>query len=88
MTAIAGPDAVHLIPGRPTRGRDLTTVAEFELDAGDEVPFVLTWYPSHEPVPTPVDGIAATARHDRVVGGVVGALARRRAPPQTSSSAA
>ena len=28
------PDAVHLIPGRPTRGRDLTTVAEFELDAG------------------------------------------------------
>ena len=61
LTAIAGPDAVHLIPGRPTRGRDLTTVAEFELDAGDEVPFVLTWYPSHEPEPKPVDGIAATA---------------------------
>src|SRR5215213_2719842 len=60
LTAIAGPDAVHLIPGRPTRGRGLTTVAEFELDAGDEVPFVLTWYPSHEPVPNPVDGIAAT----------------------------
>jgi GH15 family glucan-1,4-alpha-glucosidase len=61
LTAIAGPDAVHLIPGRPTRGRDLTTVAEFELDAGDEVPFVLTWHPSHEPVPRPVDGIAATS---------------------------
>jgi GH15 family glucan-1,4-alpha-glucosidase len=61
LTAIAGPDAVHLIPGRPTRGRDLTTIAEFELDAGDEVPFVLTWYPSHEPVPAPVDGLAATA---------------------------
>src|SRR5215217_252305 len=61
LTAIAGPDAIHLIPGRPTRGRDLTTVAEFELDAGDEVPFVLTWYPSHEPVPAPVDGLAATA---------------------------
>ncbi len=60
LTAVAGPDAVHLIPGRPTRGRDLTTVAEFELDAGDEVPFVLTWFPSHEPVPTPVDGLAAT----------------------------
>jgi len=60
LTAIAGPDAVHLIPGRPTRGRGLTTVAEFELDAGDDVPFVLTWYPSHEPVPNPVDGIAAT----------------------------
>src|SRR5215210_4528301 len=60
LTAIAGPDAVHLIPGRPTRGRDLTTVAEFELEPGEDVPFVLTWYPSHEPVPDPVDGIAAT----------------------------
>ena len=60
LTGTAGPDAIHLIPGRPTMGRDLTTVAEFELDEGDEVPFVLTWYPSHEPVPDPVDGIAAT----------------------------
>ncbi len=60
LTAIAGPDAVHLIPGRPTTGRDLTTVAEFELDEGEEVPFVLTWYPSHEPVPDPVDGPSAT----------------------------
>jgi GH15 family glucan-1,4-alpha-glucosidase len=61
VTATAGPDAVHLIPGRPVHGRDLTTVAEFELDEGDEVPFVLTWYPSHEPEPKPVDAIAATA---------------------------
>jgi len=61
LTAIVGPDAVHLIPGRPTRGRDLTTVAEFELEAGDDVSFVLTWYPSHEPEPKPVDGLAATA---------------------------
>jgi GH15 family glucan-1,4-alpha-glucosidase len=60
LTATAGPDAIHLIPGRPTRGRDLTTVAEFELEAGEEVPFVLTWYPSHEPEPSPVDGLAAT----------------------------
>ena len=60
LTAVAGPDAVHLIPGRPTRGRDLTTVAEFELDAGDEVPFVLTWFPSHEPAPLAVDGLSAT----------------------------
>jgi GH15 family glucan-1,4-alpha-glucosidase len=60
LTAIAGPDAVHLVPGRPTQGRNLTTVAEFELEAGEEVPFVLTWYPSHEPVPQPVDAVAAT----------------------------
>jgi GH15 family glucan-1,4-alpha-glucosidase len=60
LIAIAGPDAVHLIPGRPTRGRDLTTVSEFELEAGDEVGFVLTWFASHEPVPDPVDAPAAT----------------------------
>jgi GH15 family glucan-1,4-alpha-glucosidase len=60
LIAIAGPDAVHLIPGRPTRGRDLTTVSEFELEAGDEVGFVLTWFASHEPVPDPVDAAAAT----------------------------
>ena len=60
LTAVAGPDAVHLIAGRPTRGRDLRTVAEFELDAGDEVPFVLTWFPSHEPAPLAVDGLSAT----------------------------
>jgi GH15 family glucan-1,4-alpha-glucosidase len=60
LTAIAGPDAVHLIPDRPTTGRDLTTVAEFELDAGEDVGFVLTWYPSHEPAPDPVDAVAAT----------------------------
>jgi GH15 family glucan-1,4-alpha-glucosidase len=60
LIAIAGPDAVHLIPGRPTRGRDLTTVSEFELEGGDEVGFVLTWFASHEPVPDPVDAAAAT----------------------------
>ena len=60
LIAIAGPDAVHFVPGRPTRGEDLTTVAEFTLDAGEEVGFVLTWYPSHEPVPDPVDAPAAT----------------------------
>ena len=65
-----GPTRSHLIPGRPTRGRDLTTVAEFELEAGDEVPFVLTWHPSHEPSPRP--STASPRREDttRVVGGV------------------
>ena len=60
LTAIAGPDAVHFIPGRPVHGRDLTTVAEFELDEGEEVGFVLTWYPSHHPEPDPVDAADST----------------------------
>jgi len=58
--AVAGPDAVRLDAAVPTHGRDLTTVAAFAVSAGDEVPFVLTWYPSHEPEPDPVPAAAAT----------------------------
>jgi GH15 family glucan-1,4-alpha-glucosidase len=38
-----------------TRGEDLTTVADFEVGEGDTVPFVLTYGPSHLPVPNPID---------------------------------
>ena len=31
-----------------THGEDMTTVAEFTVGAGERVPFVLTWFPSHE----------------------------------------
>ena len=86
LTAVAGPDAVHLIPGRPTRGRDLTTVAEFALDAGEEVPFVLTWFPSHEPVPDPVDGVAETRTRRR--GGRSGRRDRTSTGATAASSSA
>jgi GH15 family glucan-1,4-alpha-glucosidase len=38
-----------------TRGEDLTTVADFEVGEGETVPFVLTYGPSHLPVPEPID---------------------------------
>jgi GH15 family glucan-1,4-alpha-glucosidase len=38
-----------------TRGQDLTTVAAFEVSEGETVPFVLTYGPSHLPLPKPVD---------------------------------
>ncbi len=47
LEAIAGPDALVLRTPIKTRGEDLTTVAEFEVNAGDRVPFVLTWFVSH-----------------------------------------
>jgi GH15 family glucan-1,4-alpha-glucosidase len=53
--AVAGPDAVRLDAGVPTRGENLTTRASFAVEKGDEVPFVLTWYPSHVAEPAPVD---------------------------------
>ena len=37
-----------------THGEDLKTVAEFTVGKRDRVPFVLTWYPSHEPPPREV----------------------------------
>lgn len=61
LRAVAGPDALTLTTPVPTRGEDLTTVAEFAVEAGDQVPFVLTWHPAHEPAPMPVDPLATVA---------------------------
>jgi GH15 family glucan-1,4-alpha-glucosidase len=57
--AVAGPDALCLRTPADTRGQDLTTVSELVVEPGQRVPFVLTWYPSHEPIPDPVDAEAA-----------------------------
>ena len=42
ISAIAGPDAVTLLTPVPLRGEDLTTVAEFDVEAGQRVPFTLS----------------------------------------------
>ena len=55
VEAIAGPDRVRLRTPAPTRGKEMSTVSDFTVRAGDRVPFVLTWNPSHESPPKPVD---------------------------------
>src|SRR3954453_20806790 len=55
LTAVAGPDRVTLGTPVGLRGEGLTTVAEFAVGAGEEVPFVLTWSPSYRPIPAPAD---------------------------------
>jgi len=55
LCAVAGPDALALWAPVETRGEDYTTVAEFSVAADERVPFILSWYPSHEPPPRPVD---------------------------------
>ncbi|HYN94697.1 MAG TPA: glycoside hydrolase family 15 protein [Pilimelia sp.] len=55
LGAIAGPDAVWLRTPIELRGRDLTTEADFVVHAGERVPFVLTYQPSHLRRPKPVD---------------------------------
>ncbi|HEX4930110.1 MAG TPA: glycoside hydrolase family 15 protein [Gaiellaceae bacterium] len=53
--AIAGPDALALHTAVPMRGENLRTVAEFTVDAGERMPIVLTWYPSHQDTPDAID---------------------------------
>ena len=55
LTAVGGPDALCLRTPAPIQGRGMTTVAEFTVGAGERIPFVLAWYPSHEPPPPPID---------------------------------
>src|SRR5215468_2468940 len=55
LEAIAGPDGLILRTPIETRGEDLTTVAEFTVAKGDRIPFVLTWFASHEDPPRKID---------------------------------
>ena len=54
VVAVAGPDSCWLRTPVETRGEDLTTVADFVVEAGDRLPFVLTWHESHLPAPQPI----------------------------------
>ncbi|QIG94001.1 MULTISPECIES: glycoside hydrolase family 15 protein [unclassified Bradyrhizobium] len=59
LLAISGQDMTVLRTPVETRGKDLTTIADFEVGAGDTVPFVLTYGASYRPVPQPIDPEAA-----------------------------
>src|SRR5919199_5898477 len=61
LRAIAGPDMVVLRTPAPLRGEGLTTAAEFTVGAGETVPFVLTYAPSHLTVPAAIDPQTALA---------------------------
>lgn len=65
LRAIAGPNALSLVTDVPTRGENLSTVAEFSVSAGERKVFVLAWHPSHEPTPrleNPLELVATTDR--------------------------
>ncbi len=59
--AMAGPDALSYRTPVEVHGENLTSVSEFTVGPGERVPFVLTWYPCHEPPPEPVDADVALA---------------------------
>jgi GH15 family glucan-1,4-alpha-glucosidase len=55
LLAICGHDMTVLRTPVETRGEDMTTIADFEVSAGETIPFVLTYGPSHLPVPKPIN---------------------------------
>ncbi|OIJ66151.1 glycoside hydrolase family 15 protein [Streptomyces mangrovisoli] len=61
--AVAGPDSAWLRaePAVHTWGEDFGTHSKFTVAEGERVAFVLTWHPSHEPRPEPVDPFASLA---------------------------
>jgi len=59
--AIAGPDLVRLVSPVPLRGEHWETLADFTVRAGDRLPFVMSWGPSHDPDMEDVDAEEALA---------------------------
>src|SRR6185503_14807123 len=59
LRAIAGPDMVVLRTPVHLHGENLTTVGEFTVGEGDRVPFVLSYGPSHLPLPQAFNADAA-----------------------------
>jgi len=48
LLATAGPDTLILTMGAETRGRDFRTIAEFDVEKGQRIPFVLSYRSSHQ----------------------------------------
>lgn len=55
LRAVCGPDMIILRTPVETHGEHMTTVATFEVAAGQTVPFVLTYQASHLDVPQAID---------------------------------
>jgi GH15 family glucan-1,4-alpha-glucosidase len=65
LRAVAGPDMVVLHSPIKVRGENMTTVAEFDVSAGQTLPFTLSYAPSHRDEPKPVDTQASLAATEK-----------------------
>jgi GH15 family glucan-1,4-alpha-glucosidase len=61
LTATVGPNAVSLWTGAETHGEHLSTISDVTVREGERVTYSLTWFPSHEQPPRPVDANYAVA---------------------------
>jgi GH15 family glucan-1,4-alpha-glucosidase len=65
VQGIAGPDMTVLRTKVELRGEEMKTVAEFTLEEGESVDFVLTYGASHEPAPQSIDAERALQDTER-----------------------
>jgi GH15 family glucan-1,4-alpha-glucosidase len=65
LRAIAGPDQVVLRTLAPLHGEESKTLGDFTVAAGDAVSFTLTYAPSHQLPPDPVDPMVALDATER-----------------------
>ena len=65
IAAVAGPDSVWLASDVAHHGRDFASYADFTVEAGQQVSFVLTWNPSYVHRPNPVDPFLALDETER-----------------------
>jgi len=61
LRAVAGPDMTVLRTPATLRGENFKTAAQFTVRAGQTVPFILSYGPSHLPAPAPLDWRKALA---------------------------
>jgi GH15 family glucan-1,4-alpha-glucosidase len=65
LVATAGADTLRLATPVPLRGEERTTVADFTVEEGERIPFVLDWRPSHAGPAPEEDADAAVERTAR-----------------------
>ncbi|HEU5463507.1 MAG TPA: glycoside hydrolase family 15 protein [Candidatus Binatia bacterium] len=65
LRAVAGPETLILKTPVDLQNENFRTAADFTVRAGERVPFVLMWHPSHEAAPEPVDAEETIAATDR-----------------------
>jgi GH15 family glucan-1,4-alpha-glucosidase len=65
IEAVAGPDTLRLRSPVEMHGKEMATVAHFEIKEGQRIPFVLTYAPSHLPDPGPVEAEKALKESEK-----------------------
>ncbi|MCX4907313.1 glycoside hydrolase family 15 protein [Streptomyces sp. NBC_00878] len=65
LTGIAGPESVWLSTPVALTGHGEAHTADFTVTAGERIPSVLTWHPSHLPTPDTVDPFDALRRTEQ-----------------------